>query len=170
MADLRSLLIWVAAGVFGMIGLLIVMRFGVAVGFAMIIAISTPTLAGTALRAQVVALSGLFSGFGTLWLMLVAGEALGGMGLHGSIAGHALFGMVVIAVGALLGLWHLSSWEDAQTRQLPRAEPVELRGRGHVVMPISTRLAPRPIPVRATVQIMSDLERRRLHRPRPHGG
>ena len=109
MGEFRATVVWLVAGILGMVGLLLVMRFGVAVGLAMIVAFSTPSLAGSALRWQAVALSGLMTGFGMLWLMFVAGEALGGVALHGSIAGHVLFGLVVLALGTLLGLWHLNS-------------------------------------------------------------
>jgi len=107
--EFRATVVWLVAGILGMAGLLLVMRFGVAVGLAMIVAFSTPTLAGSALRWQAVALSGLMTGFGMLWLLFVAGEAIGGVSLHGSVAGHVLFGLVVLALGTLLGLWHLSS-------------------------------------------------------------
>lgn len=153
MSDTRTTLIWLAAGVLGMFGLAMVMRFGVAVGLVMIVAVSTPTLVGNSVRPQLVALSGLLTGFGLLWLLIVAGEAVSGVALHSSVAGHVMFGICVVALGILLGLWHLTSRrsaDEAPTRRLAAGErPAYWVRADYWDRSAQWSHSPRPVPVRA---------------------
>jgi len=111
LADLRIGLFWLTAGVVGMASLIVVALYGLAVGLLTMLAASAPMLAGTSLRAQLTAMSGLLCGFGCLWLFLATSQFVAGVGPGPFVGGYiglfAVGGLVVI-LGAALGAWRIA--------------------------------------------------------------
>lgn len=111
MAELRTGLFWLAAGIAGMASLLVVALYGLAVGLLAMLVASAPIVAGTSLRGQLTAISGLLCGFGCLWLFLATGQLVAGVDPGSFVGGYiGLFavGAAVVFLGAALGAWRLT--------------------------------------------------------------
>ena len=111
LAEFRIGLFWLVAGVVGMASLLVVALYGLATGLLAMLAASAPMLAGTSLRSQLTAMSGLLCGFGCLWLFMTAGQFVAGVGpgpFAGGYIGLFVVGGLVVIVGAALGAWRLA--------------------------------------------------------------
>lgn len=111
MAELRTGLFWLVAGVIGMATLLVVALYGLAIGLVAMLAASAPMLAGANLRAQLTAISGLLCGFGCLWLFMATSQLVAGVDpgtFAGGYIGLFTVGAAVVILGAALGAWRLT--------------------------------------------------------------